>query len=100
MQFHFTGKPKTDKSRHILKIFIKMKKIKFERKLSLKKETIASLNSEQMNKINGGNDPGAATWSLFCASKKCDAGPAATLANVTCNPANCPTQGCYSAVYC
>lgn len=76
-----------------------MKKIKFERKLSLKKETIANLNKEQMEKINGGEGQ-AATWSLFCHTKKCPADPAATLANVTCDPAHCPTQGCYSAAYC
>lgn len=77
-----------------------MKKIKFERKLSLKKETIAQLNKEQMSEINGG-DPGAATWSLFCASKKCDpTAPAATQAVVTCDPAKCPSQGCYSLAYC
>jgi natural product precursor len=32
----------------------KMKKIKFEKKLSLKKEKIASLNEMQMNEVKGG----------------------------------------------
>jgi len=31
-----------------------MKKVKFEKKLSLKKETVANLNNGQMNKIYGG----------------------------------------------
>ncbi len=33
-----------------------MKKIKIEKKLSLNKETIANLNSEQMKLIQGGSD--------------------------------------------
>lgn len=76
-----------------------MKKLKFEKKLSLRKETITSLNGEQLDKLRGGDDPGA-TWSLFCASRRCGTAPAATMADVTCDAANCPTQGCYSAVYC
>ena len=31
-----------------------MKKIKFQKKLSLKKETIAKLNDDQMNQVKGG----------------------------------------------
>ncbi len=31
-----------------------MKKVKFLKKLSLNKETIAKLNTEQMNQVNGG----------------------------------------------
>lgn len=36
-----------------------MKKIKFEKKLSLSKETIAKLNNEQLNVLKGG---GPLTW--------------------------------------
>jgi len=35
---------------------MKMKKIKFEGKLSLNKETIAKLNDDGMNSIKGGED--------------------------------------------
>lgn len=45
----------------------KMKKIKFEGKLTLNKETIAKLNDNQMSKVNGGW-----TWTLInCKSAQC-----------------------------
>jgi hypothetical protein len=71
-----------------------MKKIKFERKLNLSKETISSLNGEQMSKVEGGW-----AWTLFCNSNKCPS-ETCTGNNVTCDPYKCPTQGCYSAAYC
>ena len=71
-----------------------MKKIKFEKKLSLKKESISHLNDEQLNKVNGGDGP----FSWFC-TRKCPTRDC-TQADVTCDPAGCPTQGCFSAVYC
>jgi hypothetical protein len=36
--------------------FFKMKKAKFNAKLSLNKETVAKLNIEQMNQVRGGED--------------------------------------------
>ncbi len=33
---------------------MKMKKVKFEKKLRLKKETVANLNNTEMNVVNGG----------------------------------------------
>ncbi len=46
-----------------------MKKIKFEKKLSLNKEAVTELNDDQMNNVKGG----AALWTLiFCRpSKSC-----------------------------
>jgi hypothetical protein len=47
-----------------------MKKIKFEGKLDLGKETVSKLNDGHMNQINGGQANW--TWTLFnCASKNC-----------------------------
>ena len=43
----------TDENIKFKKIEI-MKKVKFNGKLSLNKETIAKLNNEQMNAVNGG----------------------------------------------
>lgn len=41
-----------------------MKKIKFEGRLSLNKETIATLNEDQMNSIKGGDEYGNNALSL------------------------------------
>jgi hypothetical protein len=71
-----------------------MKKIKFERKLNLKKETISNLNKEEMRKIEGGW-----LWTAFCKTDRCPS-ETCTANNVTCNPDRCPSQGCYSAIYC
>ncbi len=38
-----------------------MKKIKFEKKLGLKKEVVAKLNNEEMNGLKGGNLSGLNT---------------------------------------
>jgi hypothetical protein len=54
-----------------------MKKIKFEGKLNLKKETVSRLNDAQMNHVKGG-----IFWSLF----NCHSG--------NCGTAGCPTAGC------
>lgn len=72
-----------------------MKKIKFERKLSLKKETIINLNKEQMSRVEGGW-----AWTLFCKTDDCVSATCTAVNNVTCDPYRCPTQGCYSAAYC
>jgi len=34
-----------------------MKKVKFEKKLSFKKQTVANLNKTQLNNLIGGNQP-------------------------------------------
>lgn len=39
-----------------------MKKVKFEGKLSLKKEAIAKLNNDQLSQVNGG----AGFWTTGC----------------------------------
>ncbi|MFN7913091.1 MAG: class I lanthipeptide [Bacteroidota bacterium] len=47
-----------------------MKKVKFNGKLSLNKETITNLNEEQMNNIKGGDD---ILWSLlWCHTRRCN----------------------------
>lgn len=48
-----------------------MKKVKFDGKLSLNKETVSKLNVEQMDVIKGGSDGGAEFTKLtrlFCKS--------------------------------
>jgi len=49
---------------------IDMKKIKFEKKLGLKKEVVAKLNNEQMSSLKGGNlsNIGAPTNSAGCST--------------------------------
>lgn len=69
-----------------------MKKIKFEGKLTLNKETIAKLNDNQMSKVNGGW-----LWTLInCASARCPNSlvtcPSAGVSCNTCPPAD--TEGC------
>lgn len=71
-----------------------MKKIKFQGKLSLNKETVARLNDAQMNEVKGG-----AWFTLYhCKSKNCasDNCPTRTCPTGSCGhectgPANCPT---------
>jgi len=53
-----------------------MKKIKFEKKLDLKKETIIAFNQKQMNNIHGGKVKPAN--------------------NPTVNPGYTPSSGCFS----
>lgn len=69
-----------------------MKKIKFEKKLNLNKETVSYLNDEQQASIKGGSEEDlAGPWrSLFrrCQTTGC------THADVTCYAPNCPTMGC------
>lgn len=43
-----------------------MKKVKFEGKLNLNKETIAKLNDEQLNSINGGAEENYPFTIIFC----------------------------------
>jgi hypothetical protein len=61
-----------------------MKKIKFESKLSLKKETVARLNDAQMSHLKGG-----AWFTLYhCGSHTCNCASAA------CPTGTCPTASC------
>ncbi len=47
-----------------------MKKVKFEKKLSLKKQTIVNLSEVQLNNVNGGNKP--QTYSCATCAPHCD----------------------------
>ena len=55
-----------------------MKKIKLTSKLQLNKETIANLNNEEMNKVNGGKAV-ASLFTLLC-------GPNTTTSNMPSAP--------------
>jgi natural product precursor len=66
-----------------LKIYNLMKKIKFESKLSLKKETVARLNEAQMGHLKGG-----AWFTLYHCNKTNNCGTA------TCPTGTCPTASC------
>lgn len=70
-----------------------MKKVKFEGKLSLNKETISKLNENQMNQIKGGW-----LWTLInCASARCpNSLQTCVTEGATCIVADCPkdTEGC------
>jgi hypothetical protein len=46
-----------------------MKKVKFEGKLSLNKQTVTKLNDDQMNVIKGGEAEGGLSW--FKPQSKC-----------------------------
>jgi hypothetical protein len=73
-----------------------MKKIKFEGKLSLNKETVSKLNEGQMNQINGGGT--AWLWTLInCATKQVgcpNSLQTCPSAGVTCDSCPKPTEGC------
>ena len=58
-----------------------MKKVKFDGKLSLNKETIAKLNDEQMKSINGGK-PNSYDWN-------CPISPTVTICHTMCNTCQC-----------
>ena len=70
-----------------------MKKVKFEGKLNLNKETIANLNNEQMNSVKGGqiytsgcsDGCGALRTWFLCTNANCTA-------DCTNNSNNCPTR--------
>jgi len=63
-----------------------MKKVKFSKKLQFNKETIANLNTDQMNMIQGGYS------STECYTPKYACNPTITLGPVCCNPTQTP--GC------
>ena len=68
-----TRKPKSDiQSRQKVKYSITMKKIKFDKKLSLNKETIARLNDAQMGKVKGGEVAGILSLLGATCRKACD----------------------------
>jgi bacteriocin-like protein len=64
-----------------------MKKIKFNGKLQLHKQTIAKLNDNQMNNIQGGYS------STECYTPKYSCNPTITLGPVCCSTNTCPTTG-------
>ena len=53
-----------------------MKKIKFEKKLSLNKKTIAKLNNEQMKEVKGGSTicftPTSMICTQYCVTATCE----------------------------
>jgi natural product precursor len=58
-----------------------MKKIKFEKKLSLNKETVANLTDDQMNRIKGGREISEQVCTITCnAAFTCAKGCTNTLA--------------------
>ncbi|MBS1651079.1 MAG: class I lanthipeptide [Bacteroidetes bacterium] len=76
-------------------IINKMKKVKFEGKLSLNKETITKLNNEQMANVNGG---GTKSFEQTCGNMS-NLGPCYTLGTFclpeteSCNVNSCPAMG-------
>ncbi len=60
-----------------------MKKIKFERKLQLNKETIARLNDMQMSNVHGGEGQFLSLWK--CEDKKGESDTCTLTDGVTCD---------------
>jgi len=72
-----------------------MKKVNLNKKLQLKKETIARLNNDQLNKLQGGTrDTETVTCQTYENCQKSICGMCQPITYDNCPSATCPTKAC------